>query len=206
MLCWAKSKPKGPKGPTLWTFRHSPRAICTVGLILEILCCDPKGRRALLRVPSTEGRGVCLCWALSKPKGPKRIGYSSNSSNSKGPDVIRKKALPFYRTSSGVRLCWELDEPKGPQGCVRGWRSYERLTWARCLWRERSVWINSKLPKRAAHYPLYTSLCTGELNTIRKLNAFSAILSTEGRVVGPCWEKFKPKGPQAPPMLEARRT
>jgi len=39
--------------------------------ILEILCCYPKGRRALLRVPSTEGRGVCLCWALSKPKGPK---------------------------------------------------------------------------------------------------------------------------------------
>ena len=46
-----------------------PRAICTAGLILEILCCDPKGHRALLRVPSTEGRGVRLCWALSKPKG-----------------------------------------------------------------------------------------------------------------------------------------
>ena len=39
--------------------------------ILEILCCDPEGRRALLRVPSTVGRSVCLCWALSKPKGPK---------------------------------------------------------------------------------------------------------------------------------------
>ena len=24
---------------------------------------------ALLRVPSTEGRSVCLCWAPSKPKG-----------------------------------------------------------------------------------------------------------------------------------------
>jgi len=33
--------------------------------------CDPKGRRALLRTPSTEGRSVCLCWAPSKPKGPK---------------------------------------------------------------------------------------------------------------------------------------
>ena len=31
----------------------------------------PKGRRALLRIPSTEGRSVCLCWAPSKPKGPK---------------------------------------------------------------------------------------------------------------------------------------
>ena len=27
-------------------------------------------------------------------------------------------------------------------------------------------------------------------------NAFSAVLSTEGRVVGPCWEKLKPKGPK----------
>ena len=31
--------------------------------ILEILYCNPKGRRALLRVPSTVGRSVCLCWA-----------------------------------------------------------------------------------------------------------------------------------------------
>ena len=36
-----------------------------------ILYCDPKGRRALLRIPSTVGRRVCLCWAKSKPKGPK---------------------------------------------------------------------------------------------------------------------------------------
>jgi len=39
--------------------------------ILEILYCDPKGRRALLRTPSTEGRSVCLCGAPSKSKGPK---------------------------------------------------------------------------------------------------------------------------------------
>ena len=39
--------------------------------ILEILYCTPKGGRALLRIPSTEGRSVCLCWAKSKPKGPK---------------------------------------------------------------------------------------------------------------------------------------
>ena len=30
-----------------------------------------------------------------------------------GPDVIRKEAWPFHRTSSGVRLSWELEEPKG---------------------------------------------------------------------------------------------
>ena len=32
------------------------------------------------------------------------------------PDVIRKEAWPFYRTSSGVRICWELEESKGPEG------------------------------------------------------------------------------------------
>ena len=42
--------------------------------ILEILYCSPKGRRALLRIPSTEGRSGCLCWAKSKPKGPKKVG------------------------------------------------------------------------------------------------------------------------------------
>ena len=39
--------------------------------IFEILYCDPKGRKALLRVPSTVGRSVCLCWEHSNPKGPK---------------------------------------------------------------------------------------------------------------------------------------
>ena len=31
----------------------------------------PKPPRALLRIPSTEGRSVCLCWEHSKPEGPK---------------------------------------------------------------------------------------------------------------------------------------
>ena len=35
------------------------------------LHCNPNGRRDLLRIPSTVGRSVCLCWAPSKPKGPK---------------------------------------------------------------------------------------------------------------------------------------
>ena len=34
--------------------------------------------------------------------------------------------------------------------------------------------------------PDYTSICSGELNEIRSKNALSAVLSTEGRVVGLC--------------------
>ena len=40
-------------------------------LRVEILYCNPKGRRAVMRIPSMEGRSVCLSWAKSKPKGPK---------------------------------------------------------------------------------------------------------------------------------------
>ena len=57
-------------------------------------------------------------------------------------------------------------------------------------------WYTFTHPKKATHYPLYTSLCTGELNAIRKQNAFAAVLSTEWRVVGPFWDKSKPKGPE----------
>ena len=42
--------------------------------ILEILCCNLKGRRALLRIPSAEGRSVYLCWAPSKPEEPASSG------------------------------------------------------------------------------------------------------------------------------------
>jgi hypothetical protein len=38
----------------------------------------------------------------------------------RGPDVIRKEAWPFYRKISGVRLCWELEEPQGPEGFPLG--------------------------------------------------------------------------------------
>jgi len=34
-----------------------------------------------------------------------------------------------------------------------------------------------------------------------RINAFCAVLSTEGRVVGPCWEILKPKGPKVVPPL-----
>ena len=33
---------------------------------------------------------------------------------------------------------------------------------------------------------------------VQSKDAFAAVLSTEGRVVGPCWEKLKPKGPKRP--------
>ena len=35
-----------------------------------------------------------------------------------------------------------------------------------------NVWVNSKHPNRVALYLLYTSLCTGELNAIRKHDCF----------------------------------
>ena len=30
------------------------------------------------------------------------------------------------------------------------------------------MWFNSKDPNRATHYPLHTSLCSGQINAIRK--------------------------------------
>jgi len=66
-LCWELEEPKGPKGPK--AARREPSAL--EGWILEVLYCNPKGSRGFLRNLSTEGRGVRLCWALSKPEGPK---------------------------------------------------------------------------------------------------------------------------------------
>ena len=59
-------------------------------------------------------------------------------------------------------------------------------------------WYTFTNSNRTAFYLLYTSLCTGGLNAIRKQHALSAVLSTEGRVVGLCWAKLKPEGPQGP--------
>jgi len=58
--------------------------------ILEILYCNPKGGRALLRIPSTEGRGVCLCWAKSKPEGPQgRERACATLHNPRNPHPLR---------------------------------------------------------------------------------------------------------------------
>ena len=65
--------------------------------IFEILYCNPKGRRALLRIPSTEGRSVCLCGAPSKPKGPTRT-EGSGPGSSMSLTAIRKDAGLFCRS------------------------------------------------------------------------------------------------------------
>ena len=63
-----------PLGP--YIMPHEPSALYC--WMLKILYCNPKGRRALLRIPSTEGRSVCLCWEHSKQKGPKRLSETSS--------------------------------------------------------------------------------------------------------------------------------
>ena len=53
--------------------------------LLEILYCTPKGRIALLRIPSSEGRSVCLWWEHSKPKGPKGMVLQGHLAHEKHP-------------------------------------------------------------------------------------------------------------------------
>ena len=71
--------------------------------ILEILDCNLKGCRALLRIPSTEGRCVCLCWAPSKPKGPQgprqdpRVVWSTTATSEiEGSERKRRRSLSVY--------------------------------------------------------------------------------------------------------------
>jgi hypothetical protein len=65
-------KPKGPKGPSgTENIFEKGEVFAYVGLPQNLKDLKEKGRRALLRIPSTEGRSVCLCWEHSKPKGPK---------------------------------------------------------------------------------------------------------------------------------------
>jgi len=98
--------------------------------ILEILYCTPKGRRALLRIPSTEGRSVCLCWEHSKPKGPKgRDTAGSSSSNipvaPRDQEILDctlkvRRALLRIPSMEGrsVCLCWAKSKPRGLEGQV----------------------------------------------------------------------------------------
>jgi hypothetical protein len=77
--------------------------------ILEILCCTPKGRRALLRIPPTEGQSVCLCWEHSKPKGPKGLaeGLRVEVPHAPCPDALDARAARSIR-----KLVERV--PKGP--------------------------------------------------------------------------------------------
>jgi len=72
----------------------------------EVLCGDPKGRRALLRILSTEGRSVHLCWAKSKPEGPKDVFVSAQ-----GLLEIKETHCPYRGTS--------LIRKRNPQGPYR---------------------------------------------------------------------------------------
>jgi hypothetical protein len=40
------------------------------------------------------------------------------------------------------------------------------------VWASEVLWINSNTPREPTLYPLFTSLCTGELNAIRKQKCF----------------------------------
>jgi len=99
---WEKSNPEGPKGPQGLSALQ--------GWILEILCCDPKGSRAFLRILSTEGRGVGLCWEKSKHKGPN------------GP-FIKAPIAPIAPIAPTAIEGHPLDarrEPSALQGWIRG--------------------------------------------------------------------------------------
>jgi hypothetical protein len=82
--------------------------------VLEILYCDPKGSMGFLRILSTEGRGVRLWWAHSKPERPKGLDWIL--------EILcycPKGSKAFLRSLStkgwGVGLCWMHSKPKGPK-------------------------------------------------------------------------------------------
>ena len=96
--------------------------------ILEILYCDPKGRRTLLRVPSTEGRSVCLCWAKLKPKGPKglfcesflskdlqkgeEVAHSGLFQNLKDLNTFTLSRIQKLLRTHGFETCYALKDSK----------------------------------------------------------------------------------------------
>ena len=62
--------------------------------------------------------------------------------------------VPWYKTSSTLEMSLRMAELGSV--CVASG----------------PMWVNSKHPNRATQYPLYTSLCTGELNATRKHKCF----------------------------------
>ena len=65
---------------------------------------------SLLRVPSTEGRSVCLCWEHSKPKGP--TGPIGSVDPIPPKPVLRLRRLLHTRISSGGILWNQTDRGK----------------------------------------------------------------------------------------------
>ena len=71
------------------------------GWIRGILCCDPKRSRVLLRILSTEGRGVRLCGAKSQPKGPKvrKVLVQSRVDHARGKNIHVQSTTDYRGTS-----------------------------------------------------------------------------------------------------------
>ena len=69
-------------------------------------------------------------------------------------------------------------------------------------------WINSSTPTEPPCIPSSRASALESETRSESKNAFSAVLSTEGRVVGLCWEHLKPKGPKgsAVPRLTLTET
>ena len=125
--------PKGTKAPRILSRIH--------GWILVILCCDPKGSRTFMMTISTEGRGVGLCWAKLKPKGPQKEDKGFRA----GPEIRAKRVHHFIsdvypkfcpdfnlgriRCSVPARQrlgCWEYSIPQGLKKSKGGSRL---MTW-----------------------------------------------------------------------------
>ena len=63
----------------------------------------------MLRIPFTEGRSVCLCWAPSKPKGPKAWRRLSESLLGSYP-IKEHMYMPGYMYFHFMFLCKILSE------------------------------------------------------------------------------------------------
>jgi len=84
-------------------------------------------------------------------------------------------------------LSWELEEHEGPKGrilvylVIQGFSSYTGIQWVGIP--SASSTLLAYLPVEPTNPESITRSRPGE-----SIDAFSAVLSTEGRVVGPCWE------------------
>ena len=78
---------------------------------LEVLYCDAKGSRAFLRIFSTERRGVCLVWTLSKPGGD--TPHPTPQTVIPNPERGRQSAPP-----SAPRAPWPTRTPRYRSYCV----------------------------------------------------------------------------------------
>jgi len=105
----------------------------------------------LLRILTTEGRSVCLCWAKSKPKGPK--GFDQKKSPG-------EKNVSAYAGSSK-----NLEDLKKP--CCKAWtgeliRSISRNSNRNLEYRERRCGFNTK--HQSTTKPQSTSNASGTLH------------------------------------------